>query len=414
MNTTVCSLPAGCRAGVRLLLFGAGLLWLSACGDFTLFGEGGGETPAEPPTAAAAVSPTSVAACKTKSVSMDGTGSQGEGLSYSWAFSAYPEGSEAATWVSSAAKASFQPDRAGSYTVKLTVTNTGGSATEEKTFTASSAPIAVAVADPEQVVVGTSGTLDGSGSKNPGAAAAEDVCTSADLDFFWDLRDPGGTSVPDLLGNTSHNVQATVSPGAGATLGTYTATLTVKPAGQQSPTATANVSLTVSPALDQLERGSYAFKVKEPVVDTVFGVFGLFLPVNTALPDSLYIPGTDEVPHQEQLAISYTVLFYTITGGLNLEISRGTPEDQFYTISVPAGETAGSVEIKSTSSTCTVAFNRMTGTVTPETTRTVILAVSLEEVTSTGNGCAALELDQPSATGKIELTLGGACQDCGA
>ena len=117
-----------------------GFFGLCACGDFTLFPEGGsGE---ERPVAQAVVSPGSVGACESATVTMDGTGSTGENLTYSWAFTQSPPRSQAANWSSTAAKAEFKPDRAGEYKVKLTVSNAAGPATDEKSFEASSSPIA--------------------------------------------------------------------------------------------------------------------------------------------------------------------------------------------------------------------------------------------------------------------------------
>lgn len=403
---------AGCPVK-RTLLLCFGVLCISACGDFTLFGSGEEVTPTEPPEAAASVSPASVAACETATVTLDGTGSTGEDLTYGWAFTEYPEQSKAADWSSAASKPSFKPDRAGSYKVKLTVSNAAGSATDEKSFTASSAPIALAVADPEQVVVGTTGTLDGSGSKNPNPTAPGDVCTSADLDFLWSLKDPSGAEANGLLGSTRNQIKATISPVEGTTPGIYTATLKLLPSGKLEPVGTATVSVTVSPSLEELDGGSYAFVVKEQVQDTVFGGFGLLLPVGTPLPEEIHVPGVHEVPFQDRLLFAYEFLAYTITGGVNLEIERAQADDPFYTLLVPDGETAGSVNIAGTSTNCTVAFGQMAGSITPQTTRKVTLALKLTEVTTTGGLCAQLGLGAPSPTGSIDLTLEGTCQDCG-
>jgi len=392
-----------------------GCVWLCACGDFTLFGEEGArrEEPPDAPVARAVVSPEAVGACESATVTMNGAGSTGEGRTYSWVFTHHPPGSKAAGWSSTDATAEFKPDWAGEYKVELTVSNAGGSDSEEKTFVATSAPIASARADPKHVVVGTVGTLDGSGSKNPNPENPEDVCTPADLDFLWSLKNPDGEDAKELLGGTRTEMNATISPQEGAMLGVYTATLKVEARANPDARGTATESVTVKPALEQLEGREYAFEVRT-VEDTVFGLFGIGLLPGTSL-GAIHVPDVTAVPYQDTLGFTDRDFWvvYTLSGEVALEIRLADASDTFYTLSPPEGEdTPAWVRIKATSSECTVDFGRMEGKIVPQTTREVTLELTLEEVTATGGLCALLGLGNPSDTGAIELTLEGTCQDC--
>ena len=177
------------------------------CGDYTLFGDGEGSVTAE-----ATADPTDPTACLTQTVTLDGSGSSGptgKELTYKWAFKEKPEDSTATINSSTSSTAYFMPDKAGKYTVQLTVTvtDTGDSDPDTVEVTASQDP----VADAGQNKTGTVGTavaLDGSGSVNP-----DSDCTTTGLTFTWTiLSKPAGSAVTDDSLNLADPEKPTFTP----------------------------------------------------------------------------------------------------------------------------------------------------------------------------------------------------------
>jgi len=107
-------------------------------------------------------------------VMLDGSGSSdanSDPLTYNWAFTSKPTGSEAVLSSTTAAKPTFTPDAAGNYVLRLTVNDgkvDSAASTVTVTATAASANAApVAYAGVAQhVLTGTRVTLDGSGSSD--------------------------------------------------------------------------------------------------------------------------------------------------------------------------------------------------------------------------------------------------------
>ena len=123
-------------------------------------------------------------------VTLDGSGSHdadGDGLTYSWAFTSRPAGSAATLSDPAAVAPGFTIDVPGSYVVTLVVHDgVSGSAPDTVTIsTTNSAPVAGAGPD-QTVLVGTSVTLDGQGSHDADGNA---------LTFQWALTSrPAGST----------------------------------------------------------------------------------------------------------------------------------------------------------------------------------------------------------------------------
>ncbi|MCL4502161.1 MAG: PKD domain-containing protein [Deltaproteobacteria bacterium] len=105
-------------------------------------------------------------------VTLDGSGSSdpnGDTLTYAWSFTSKPTGSTATLSGSTTVHPTFTADKAGSYVVRLIVTDSQGTASNPDSVTIStqnSPP--VANAGPNQTVaLGALVTLDGSGSSDP-------------------------------------------------------------------------------------------------------------------------------------------------------------------------------------------------------------------------------------------------------
>lgn len=364
--------------GVALSLaaFGVG------CGDYCLFCDEDGNAS---PQAIASADKTAPMACEKDTVSLDGRGSSdpdGDSLTYQWGFTERPAGSSATIQSATASQASFQPDEAGSYTIELTVEDPGGrSDTSSVTVTASSAPVADAGAD-QQVSLGQTVTLDGGDSANP-----EEGCTTDGLAFSWSLADPeGGES--DLGTDVEETFTAAME-------GTYTATLSVETgSGSDSD----EVQITVGGAtLESLEYGLYSFTV-EQVDDTVF--FGL---VGSLLPPGTPLGGTVDIPSPEEVPVTRTISLSPVGGSFGeavVEVDRENPDDNFYTLTGTASGTASYMGVQ-----CQIEAD-CTGQMTPETTTTVGVSITLSNPVVTGH----LFCQGANTQGTIEMTINGTYQ----
>ncbi|HEY9422978.1 MAG TPA: PKD domain-containing protein, partial [Thermoanaerobaculia bacterium] len=146
-------------------------------------------------------------------VTLDGSGSfDPDGdypLSYEWAIRARPEGSVAALDTPNSPRPSLVPDRSGSYSIELVVTDARGLrsvADEVLVSTGNVPPVAIAGPDQAIVLVGTTVQLDGSGSYD----ADGDPLTyewmfltrpEGSLAELGDSSAPDPTFVPDVYGD---------------------------------------------------------------------------------------------------------------------------------------------------------------------------------------------------------------------
>lgn len=364
--------------GIALLILCVGM----GCGDFTLFGDDSGN---QAPVAVASADKETPLACQKDTVNLDGTESSDpdeDSLTYQWEITSRPVGSTAALQNATASQASFQPDEAGSYTIDLTVTDAGGlSDSASVSVVAGSDPVADAGAD-RQVSLGATVSLDGSESVNP-----EEGCETGGLSFLWSLEDPEGGQIE--LGT---DVQATFTA---AIEGTYTATLTVE---TDSASDSDVAEITVAGAtLESLEIGPYVLTV-EGVTDTIF--FGY---VASVFPPGTELDGTVDMPSPDQVPVSRTVSLNHPGGSFGqavIEIARQNPEDNFYTLT---GTVSGTGSVSGVQ--CRIEAD-CSGEVTPETTTTVGVTLTISNAEVTGNPLCSLA----NTEGTVQLTLSGELQ----
>jgi len=168
-------------------------------------------------------------------VTLDGSSSSdadGDGLTFSWALTTVPAGSTATLSDSSAVKPTFDVDLPGIYVAQLIVNDgTVGSAADTVSIsTSNSTPVANAGAD-QSTLVGSTVTLDGSGSSDVDGDA---------LTFNWSLTPPAGSVA--TLSDT-----AAVNPTFDIDLpGVYVAQLIVNDGRENSAPDTVNISTTNS------------------------------------------------------------------------------------------------------------------------------------------------------------------------
>ncbi len=149
-------------------------------------------------------------------VTLDGSKSydpNGTALTYSWQFDSKPAGSSAVFSDASSVNPTFRADLAGLYTVSLTVSD-GSLVSNPDTvnITAVNTP-PVANAGPDQNVdVGVTVTLDGSGSYDPNGDP---------LTYYWTMQAPGNSTA---VLSDSHAVKPSFTPNVA---GIYTFYLTV-------------------------------------------------------------------------------------------------------------------------------------------------------------------------------------------
>jgi hypothetical protein len=179
-------------------------------------------------------------------VTLDGAQSHdadpGQVLTYSWSLLARPAASAATLGGANSANPTFTPDLAGDYVAQLIVNDGFQDSAPDTVFVhANSPPIAHAGPD-QQVTVGASVSLDGSGSQDPDGSA---------LSFAWQLLAAPAGSVAALQNPTTasptltvdvvgdYQVQLTVTDADGAAVDD-TVTITASPVAATPPSITLN------------------------------------------------------------------------------------------------------------------------------------------------------------------------------
>jgi hypothetical protein len=168
-------------------------------------------------------------------VLLNGSGSSdpdGDALAHSWSFTSRPTGSTATLAGAMTVTPNFSPDLAGVYIVRLVVNDgrvdSAPSTVEITAATGNSAPIAHA-GPAQQVVVGATVIMDGSGSSD---------ANGDPLGYAWNLTTTPPTSTAVLAGPTS------VSPTFTADVaGIYVASLVVNDGEFDSFPATASITV---------------------------------------------------------------------------------------------------------------------------------------------------------------------------
>ena len=224
---------------------------------FSACGEDEEPTPAvvgTPPTANAGID---LDATVNSAVTLDGSGSaDAEGaVTYSWALTTRPDGSNASVTSATQAKATLTPDVEGTYVATLTVKDTDGNEdSDETTITVTEAagepPVASIVDEDnksinednknDEVTVGTGYALDGSNSFDTDT-------DDKDLTFAWEIVEkPEGSSAASVAAATDNPDEAVFTPDV---IGPYTIRLTVSDPEGNTSTAEVTIEANASPVL---------------------------------------------------------------------------------------------------------------------------------------------------------------------
>lgn len=160
----------------------------------------------------------------------------GRALTFTWELTSVPGGSSTLLDNSTGVQATFDPDTAGDYVVKLTVENDGGETdTATVTITANAAPVAQA-ANVSQTSFGQAGVtvyLDGAGSTD-----LEDDAAGTPLSYAWVFSaDPNGDAAT-MLDPSSPTPSFTPSDS-----GTYIVDLTVTDSNGAFDTASVTINV---------------------------------------------------------------------------------------------------------------------------------------------------------------------------
>lgn len=156
---------------------------------------------------------------------LDGTGSHdpdGDSLSYEWTVVDEPEGSQAEPSDPTSAQTDFRPDVAGAYAIELEVDDgRGGSDTDTTTITAEEdedAPPTGSLEGPDEVLVGTTVTIDGSWRDPEGESLTVEVELVAPRGSLPDLTRDGTkfTFLADVAG--AYTLKVRVSDGENVTV----------------------------------------------------------------------------------------------------------------------------------------------------------------------------------------------------
>lgn len=173
----------------------------------------------------------------TQPVTLDGSGStdpDGDVLTYSWTVVSHPAGSTATPATSNGAITSFAPDRPGAYELSLVVSD--GTLSDDAIigFSTSNSPPVAHAGSAQSVAVGTTVTLDGSGSTDVDGDA---------LTFEWRIASRPASSASQL------SDPSVVMPTFNVDVaGTYTFELVVRdPSNAASPPSVVSVSTVNSP-----------------------------------------------------------------------------------------------------------------------------------------------------------------------
>ncbi|GFO57631.1 hypothetical protein GMSM_46380 [Geomonas sp. Red276] len=181
---------------------------MSGCG-----GSGGGSSIGTGGTqqTVAAVAGSDSAIVTGGTVMLDGSGSSctsGQPLTYVWKFASKPSGSNATISTPNAPTASFVADVEGSYTVKLTVTDSSGNTDTDiiiVTAGSSNLPPTARAGTDRTVATGSTVILDGGGSSDPNGDS---------LTFGWTLMTkPTGSAA--ILSNPTSSISTFVADVAG-------------------------------------------------------------------------------------------------------------------------------------------------------------------------------------------------------
>jgi hypothetical protein len=194
-------------------------------------------------------------------VNLNGSGSvdpNGLPLTYAWSFTSKPAGSSAILNSPSSATPSFVADRPGPFVVQLTVSNGALNASATVTITDTIAPPVANPGAAQTVTVGSTATLNGSGSTDPNGLS---------LTYAWSfVSKPAGsnaslssanTATPSFQANLPGNyiAQLTVNNGTLTNSATVTVTTngvppTANPGNNQSGTVGSTITLDGSGSTD--------------------------------------------------------------------------------------------------------------------------------------------------------------------
>ncbi|MDH5751882.1 MAG: PKD domain-containing protein, partial [Deltaproteobacteria bacterium] len=196
-----------------------------------------------------------------EAVTLDGTGSsdpEGDTLSYSWVLSA-PAGSAATLGDSTADTTSFTVDKAGDYTVTLTVSDGINTSAETNQIitVANSIPVANITFTPSSPIINDTITLDGTGSTDANGDS---------LTYAWTL-------VPPLSSSAVLSDSTAAQPAFDADLaGEYTVNLVVSDGTDSSTTA--SVTINVAATANQAPVASFSYSPPSPTTGQTVNLDG--------------------------------------------------------------------------------------------------------------------------------------------
>ncbi len=226
------------------------LILLSACGE-----DENPEPVGAPPVADAGAD---LNAATGSSVTLDGSGTDPDGgsLTYAWALTTVPDGSGSSVTSANQATATFVPDVPGTYVATLSVTDAEGNvATDAATITAAEAvgqpPVVVIVSGDDGraitadngnnvVPAGIAFALDGSNTADPDTE-------KSDLTFTWEvIGAPDNSSTASIAAAADNTDEAAFVPDV---IGTYVIRLTVSDPEGNSASSEVTIEANASPVI---------------------------------------------------------------------------------------------------------------------------------------------------------------------